>query len=782
MVNRKMIGLVAAVVLTVSTSTSLGMNVHAAGAQSQDPEPALSIARDWDPAIANDEKLREMLMKNGTIPKDATAEQIETILKQYLAANEDKDVKNPSQLDIKSIQGLKAYGKNAIARGFLDKNTDKHKKKKNDPQTSWDGSVTKDKALVLLIEFPDYPHNVLTPGDTEMYYKDYNPAHYQDMIFGKNGYAGPNGQNFVSLKQYYDQQSGTSYDIEGNVLGWYKASYPAAYYGADSGSSNNIRIRDLVKEALIAASKTTNLKNYDLKDPYDLDGDGDLNESDGIIDHLMIIHSGMGQEAGGGLLGTDAIWSHSSKVYDIVNGSAIPWKIPGTEVSAYPYTVMPEDGAAGVFAHEFGHDLGLPDEYDTEYTGQGESISYWSIMSSGSWAGIVPGTEPVGFSPYAKEYFQKTYGGNWLHGNTVDLSELTTKGKEYTLDAASIKAENNDVVKVTLPKKATVITKPFSGNYAYFSGKGNNLDQSMSTSIDLTNATSADLTFKAWYDIEQDWDYGSVSVQVYGTNTWTTIPGNITTTANPNEQNPGNGITGKSDGWIDASFSLNDYVGKKLQLKINYWTDVAAEMAGLYVDDITLKTDGKVSFFDNAEGTSAFIMDGFSKDNGIKYTDHYYLLEFRNHSGVDAGLSHIKRGKSLMAYKPGLLIWYADELYSDNWTGIHPGYGFLNVVDAEQELMRWNDGSVAATKYQIHDATFSTRKDKKMFIDYSTDTQVITLTDTTNSKNPTFDDSKTYISQEIPDAGIILPLYGIKINVIDQKDDSSKGNIVVKLK
>ena len=39
--------------------------------------------------------------------------------------------------------------------------------------------------------------------------------------------------------------------------------------------------------------------------------------------------------------------------------------------------------------------------------------------------------------------------GNWLHGNTVDLSELTTKGKEYTLDASSIKGANNDVVKVT---------------------------------------------------------------------------------------------------------------------------------------------------------------------------------------------------------------------------------------------------------------------------------------------------------------------------------------------
>ena len=162
---------------------------------------------------------------------------------------------------------------------------------------------------------------------------------------------------------------------------------------------------------MIDASKDVNLADYDLKDPYDLDGDGDLNEPDGIIDHLMVIHSGMGQEAGGGSIGTDAIWSHSGKVTEMVNGYSGPWKIPGTNMSAYPYTVMPEDGAAGVFVHEFGHDLGLPDEYDTEYSGQGEPICYWSIMSSGSWAGTIPGTEPVGFSPYAKQFFQKTYGG-----------------------------------------------------------------------------------------------------------------------------------------------------------------------------------------------------------------------------------------------------------------------------------------------------------------------------------------------------------------------------------
>ncbi|MFB8736252.1 immune inhibitor A domain-containing protein [Bacillus sp. SL00103] len=98
----------------------------------------------------------------------------------------------------------------------------------------------------------------------------------------------------------------------------------------------------------------------------------------------------------------------------------------------------PEDGAAGVFTHEFGHDLGLPDEYDTQYTGGGEPVSYWSIMSSGSWAGKVPGTEPTGFSPYAKEMLQNLHGGNWLTGQTIDGKTLK-KSKTVLIDESGNK-------------------------------------------------------------------------------------------------------------------------------------------------------------------------------------------------------------------------------------------------------------------------------------------------------------------------------------------------------
>lgn len=86
-------------------------------------------------------------------------------------------------------------------------------------------------------------------------------------------------------------------------------------------------------------------------------------------------------------------------------------KVPywGGKIAAFDYTIEPEDGAVGVFAHEYGHDLGLPDEYDTDYTGHGEPIQAWSVMSGGSWAGKIAGTTPTSFSPQNKEFFQN----NW---------------------------------------------------------------------------------------------------------------------------------------------------------------------------------------------------------------------------------------------------------------------------------------------------------------------------------------------------------------------------------
>ncbi|WP_445489014.1 immune inhibitor A domain-containing protein [Niallia sp. 03133] len=735
-----------------------------------------------DLGIANDEKLIEMLKKEGKLAKDAHPAEAETALNKYLKAKSEGSKKGTKDKLPKGLaeeeNTADKLPNNSLMNGKGNK-IGQAKKNTVDPvkEESYDGDVRKDKVLVLAIDFPDYKKSSIKPEETDMFYEDYTHDHFQDMIFGKDGYKGPNGENLISMKQYYEQQSGGSYTVEGTVAGWYTADHPAAYYGGNvpSPDGNDARPRQLVYEALkkVGQDPTIDLSEYDVWDRDDYDGDGVYHEPDGIIDHLMVIHAGVGEEAGGGSLGGDAVWSHRSSLglVAVPGGSSNSDRFGGL-LGADDYTIEPEDGAAGVFSHEFGHDLGLPDEYDTIYSGAGEPVGYWSIMSAGSWAGSIPGTEPSGFSPYAKEMLQNLHGGNWLTGDTIDVNNVTSKGTEILLDEGATKGTNNDAVRINLPDKENIVNTPASGQYEYFSGSGDELDHSMKMTVDLTSASSAKLTFKTWYDIETDWDYASVKVN------GESIAGNITTIENPYEQNPGYGITGSSNGWLDAAFDLSAYAGQKVELEFNYWTDAGVAQPGFYVDDISITADGKEVYADNAEGDSGFTFNGFTKDEGKFWSDRYYLLEWRSHNGVDAGLGHIRRGASLMSFDPGLVVWYVDNSYDDNWTGAHPGEGYLGVMDADQHTNYWSDGTVASTRYQVHDAAFSLNKTNKMFLDYS-ELAGITLKDNFTQRSSLYDDHADYSNPGLLDAGRNVPEYGLKFRVVGQSEDGTVGKVLL---
>jgi immune inhibitor A len=769
--------------ITASSIIASSLFVGAVGGDTLAPKVASASTKEavpFDAGIANDEKLIEMLKREGKLAKDASLAESEKALNKYLQGKgKTSKTKDKLPKSIGEVTKEKKSKDNSLTNGKGNK-LGQAKKNKVDSveEENYDGEVREDKVLVLAIDFPDYEKSSITKEETDMFYEDYTHEHFQNMIFGEDGYEGPNGENLVSMKQYYEQQSGGSYTVDGTVAGWYTADNPAAYYGGNypTPDGSDARPRELVMEALTKAGEDPNvdLSEYDVWDRDDYDGDGVYNEPDGIIDHLMVIHAGVGEEAGGGSLGGDAIWSHRWNLGGLI-------AVPGGEsnsdrfdglLGAYDYTIEPEDGAAGVFAHEFGHDLGLPDEYDTQYTGEGEAVAYWSLMASGSWAGDIPGTEPPGMSAYAKEMLQSLHGGNWLSGTTLDIDEITNSGTSVLLDEGVTKGTNNDAVRIDLPDKETTVNTPASGQYEYFSGSGNDLDNSMTTTVDLTDATSAELTFKTWYDIETDWDYASIKVN------GESIVGNITTTSNPNDQNPGNGITGSSDGWIDATFDLSAYVGQEVEVEFNYWTDVAAVLPGFYVDDIAVTVDGTQVLTDDAEGDSSFNLEGFKRDEGKFYSEHYYLLEWRSHNGVDAGLNHIRRGDSLMSYDEGLVVWYVDEAYGDNWTGLHPGDGFLGVVDADQHGLSWSDKTVGSSRYQLHDAAFSLDKSEKMFLDY-TNLTGLTMKDNFTKRTPLFDDSADWSNPSLVDAGRNVPEYGLKFRVAGQSKDGTVGKVLI---
>jgi immune inhibitor A len=742
------------------------------------------------------DKTIDLLKKNGKIPENATEAEIQAILQKYLNEDYQEMTKEEKQMKATQKQMLKSFVEvqTAKQKGLKSESVSIGKIDNVQPK-AWKGVKRAEKVLTLLIQFPDYNHNQMKPGMSAMYYKDFNKQHFMDVMFGENGYARPEGvagNNFLSMKNFYEQQSGGSFTFNGGVTDWMTASKPAEFYGqnvvdADGNvTSHNKGAANLVYEALMkAVADGLNLADYDLN-------------KDGVPDHLAVIYAGMGEEEGGGDLGENAMWSHSSGFYAPTAIGTIP---KGTPVF---YVMMPENAAAGVCAHEFGHQLGLRDEYDTKYTGNGDAVSDWSIMSGGSWGGIVPGTEPTGFSPYAKEFFAATMpGSNWTNSKVVDYNSLTAGSiLDFKLDQASSKGLNNSYIRINLPDKKVSINTPTSGLYAYFGGKGTDgapLKTSMSAKIDLTLNTKASLEFKTWYDIEKYWDFASIQVKEQTSDTWIALKNNLTTDkkAEGAEITTENGITGSSKGeWVDAIFDLSAFAGKKIDVKFVYEADSYTYGEGFYVDDIRVLADAKQILFDDVEGTPALTLAGFVKtDCKASYTNCYFI-EWRNHQGVDMGLKHNVIGTkgSMVEYDPGMVVWYNDNSFTDNWTGVHPGEGFLGVVDADQgaSYYKYINSAIpdiaVSSEIQIHDAAFSLRKSLPMLID-RTDSPAGARISVDNDiyMNPVFDDSRSYftteLSKEYSHAGRIIPNLGIKIFVTGESRDRSVGTIkIVKTK
>src|SRR5690606_13874324 len=107
---------------------------------------------------------------------------------------------------------------------------------------------------------------------------------------------------------------------------------------------------------------------------------------------------------------------------------------------------------------------------------------------------------------------------------------------------------------VGLPDKEVEfpVGDPYSGDFFYFSGSGNDLDNVMARTVTLPSGAPT-LTAKVNFDIEVDWDYAYLTVN------GVPVPTNLSTNVDPNGQNFGEGITGASGGWVDLTADLSAY-------------------------------------------------------------------------------------------------------------------------------------------------------------------------------------------------------------------------------
>jgi len=743
--------------LTLLAST---FSLHA---NSLDTSKTFSRAAPADAGVINKERILYWLEKRGNLSADATEEEKKLALAQYLSKKSFDGVKLPDELE-KTIRSAERFG----ARTHREINLNKELKQNTIARSllksvASDDVETRVNVLAVLVDFKDLKHddNGISSSDTGMYYADYNLEHYNELLFSTTGFEGPSGQNLESAYQYYQQESGGKFFFEGQVKGWVTAKEDAAFYGANDpeNNDNDTDVAALVVEAITQlVADGVDLADYDKTDLLDLDGDGNVNEPDGIIDHIMLFHASIGEEAGGGKLEEDAIWSHRHFVYGPNNARGI--QIPGSNFKAFGYTINPIDAAPGVVVHEFGHDLGLPDEYDTGNGAIGSPVSEWSVMASGSWVGSPAGSRPSAFSAYARDYLQERYQGNWIDQQEINFDELTTQTISLvsTVDHTAV-----NQIKVNLPPEQLPFTAPYAGEYQFYSNRGDEISNSLSFEVSLPAGTPS-LEMIAHWNIEADWDYAQILVND------TPIEGNHTSTGNTHHNNLGAYISGTSEGvegaegdlhWVPLTFDLTAYAGQDVTIKISYVTDTYTNEYGFVADNIAVKADGAELFSYGGEVEGEVTLAGFTRNsNTYDAKPHNYYVQLRSHTGVDIDLADSK-------YDAGVLLWYRDENVANNKVNDHAGKVFIGVVDADQNLIKSSSNNIRSTYTQLHDAAFSLYDQQT----YNSDDHL--------TANTLFSDLDDYSSPAQPESGILLPKLGLSMQVDLQSTDSTTATVTL---
>ncbi len=220
------------------------------------------------------------------------------------------------------------------------------------------------RSLVILIETSD--KSFVTPSPQQAFSNMLNERGYS-----RNGAIG-------SAWDYYNDNSNGRFDPDFVVVGPYKVSEKASYYAGRGGAD---RVPELVVEACELADK----------DGVDFTQFAD----NGVIRDIFIFYAGHNQAEGA----VNTIWPHRWSVdeyglYDDVrfDGVQLLGYACSSELKGVQGSVM---AGIGTFCHEFGHVLGWPDLYDTDYEGSGgtaDGLENYSLMDAGGYNnnGVAP--------------------------------------------------------------------------------------------------------------------------------------------------------------------------------------------------------------------------------------------------------------------------------------------------------------------------------------------------------------------------------------------------------
>jgi immune inhibitor A len=347
--------------------------------------------------------------------------------------------------------------------------------------------------LVILAKYPDGDEPVGDmPGQVPAeYYKDlifgteYNPYELEQF----KQYDGPDVPKDRTMQNAYKESSNGKINLirkENTDFAWVEMPKGASYYLDQEGKyaeggkyvlgnvNGDAHTGEFIRDLLKAADDQIDFSQY---------------AEDGEVPNVFVVHEGTGAEFS---RDPAQFWSHkwsllsalyygkyyetgkSADVYEgmsqgewinktvaqdmtydgvVVNNyniqPGIGGNVAGFDVATGGYDEALKQGPfpaqTGVYAHEFGHALGLPDFYDTLYTSEG--VGNYSMMAGGSWMRYPNNPAYSGNSPTHFDPFSKIFLG-W-----ADPVEVTPEDgvQSITLPAINKADDNNGIVKMEVP-------------------------------------------------------------------------------------------------------------------------------------------------------------------------------------------------------------------------------------------------------------------------------------------------------------------------------------------
>ncbi|HTQ45527.1 MAG TPA: M6 family metalloprotease domain-containing protein, partial [Polyangiaceae bacterium] len=239
-----------------------------------------------------------------------------------------------------------------------------------------------------------------------------------------------------SIVDYWSWASGNRIHVRGEVVATVTLPHPCSYYTWNSYGVNSLATPNndagMVQDAIAACDPSVDWSRYD-------------RNGDGFVDMLWIVHAGLGAE----------MTSRSTNFWSLTSSLSGGWSgtvsyqtndpVPGSSTSKIHidrFTILPEISGfvpggmseIGVYCHEFGHALGLPDLYDTNALG-GTSFSgpgQWSLMSTGAYGGDAHSpSSPSGLGAWPLLYLQFTSPVIPTQDTLVTMTPLSSGGPVF---------------------------------------------------------------------------------------------------------------------------------------------------------------------------------------------------------------------------------------------------------------------------------------------------------------------------------------------------------------